>query len=128
MPQMCAALHGHAIAAFKFENLALCAEKMANVPGLRCVAAMRHGDVREEPERVTHSCAVRYVFVRRFALTAEMAARNTTDWREATDPKTGRTYYYNKVTKATQWNKPLELATPQGVPISGCCVSAICTL
>mmetsp|Transcript_11327 Transcript_11327/g.21550 ORF Transcript_11327/g.21550 Transcript_11327/m.21550 type:complete len:752 (-) Transcript_11327:204-2459(-) len=30
-------------------------------------------------------------------------------WTEAKDPATGKTYYYNKVTKQTQWTKPAEL-------------------
>lgn len=38
-----------------------------------------------------------------------------TDWRAAEDPKTGRTYYYNKKTRETTWTKPMELATPEEV-------------
>jgi len=30
-------------------------------------------------------------------------------WVEAQDPKTGKTYYYNKATKKVSWNKPEEL-------------------
>mmetsp|Transcript_6356 Transcript_6356/g.19281 ORF Transcript_6356/g.19281 Transcript_6356/m.19281 type:complete len:522 (+) Transcript_6356:102-1667(+) len=30
-------------------------------------------------------------------------------WREARDPKTGRTYYYDVETRETQWSKPAEL-------------------
>jgi len=30
-------------------------------------------------------------------------------WRSATDPKSGRTYYYNRVTKETKWDPPPEL-------------------
>lgn len=31
------------------------------------------------------------------------------EWSEAKDPSSGRTYYYNKVTKATSWTKPAEM-------------------
>lgn len=34
-----------------------------------------------------------------------------TNWRSARDPKTGREYYYNKVTKESTWTKPMELAS-----------------
>lgn len=33
-------------------------------------------------------------------------------WQEAKNPE-GRSYYYNKQTKATQWTKPLEMMSPQ---------------
>ena len=33
-------------------------------------------------------------------------------WQEARTPE-GRVYYYNTITKATQWDKPLDLQTPQ---------------
>lgn len=32
-------------------------------------------------------------------------------WKEAVDPKSGRTYYYDAATRETQWRKPLELAS-----------------
>ena len=32
-------------------------------------------------------------------------------WKSATDPRTGRTYYYHELTRETQWRKPLELAS-----------------
>lgn len=32
-------------------------------------------------------------------------------WQEARNAD-GRVYYYNTQTKATQWNKPIELMTP----------------
>jgi hypothetical protein len=43
------------------------------------------------------------------------AAPTTTKqvWRSVVDPKTGRTYYYDVVTRQTQWRKPLELATDE---------------
>jgi len=34
-------------------------------------------------------------------------------WKTAVDPKTGRTYYYHSDTRATQWDKPLELASKE---------------
>lgn len=35
------------------------------------------------------------------------------NWKEVTDSNSGRVYYFNKVTKETTWNKPMELATPK---------------
>ena len=35
-------------------------------------------------------------------------------WQEARNAD-GRVYYYNTITKATQWNKPEELMTPAEV-------------
>jgi len=29
------------------------------------------------------------------------------EWKECKDPKSGKTYYYNRVTKKTQWTKPV---------------------
>lgn len=37
-------------------------------------------------------------------------------WTEATDPKTGKKYYYNKVTKKTQWSKPAEMGGGDAAP------------
>lgn len=39
-------------------------------------------------------------------------------WQEAKSPD-GRTYYYNTVTKATQWTKPEDLLSPQEVCMAG---------
>lgn len=41
------------------------------------------------------------------------SSNNTSEWKEVTDSKSGRVYYYNKRTKETTWNKPMELATPK---------------
>jgi len=35
-------------------------------------------------------------------------------WSTANTPD-GRTYYFNKITKATQWTKPVELMAPAEV-------------
>ncbi len=40
-------------------------------------------------------------------------------WSEARNAE-GRVYYYNTVTKATQWTKPTELMTPAEVRIVIC--------
>jgi len=34
-------------------------------------------------------------------------------WRSAIDAKTGRTYYYDVLTRETQWRKPIELASEE---------------
>eukprot|EP00934_Nitzschia_sp_Nitz4_P000907 Nitzschia sp. Nitz4//scaffold40_size135432//3323//5312//NITZ4_003225-RA/size135432-snap-gene-0.109-mRNA-1//1//CDS//3329551162//907//frame0 len=36
-------------------------------------------------------------------------------WKSATDPRTGRTYYYHEITRETQWRKPLELASDEEI-------------
>jgi hypothetical protein len=41
-------------------------------------------------------------------------------WQEARNAD-GRVYYYNTITKATQWNKPEELMTPAEVSINSPC-------
>lgn len=38
-------------------------------------------------------------------------------WNEAKNAE-GRVYYYNTITKATQWTKPLELMTPAEVSMT----------
>lgn len=43
---------------------------------------------------------------------AEAQAEKQRVWREARDPKTGRTYYYDVETRETQWSKPEELMSP----------------
>lgn len=43
----------------------------------------------------------------------EKTAAAACKWRTATDPKTGKTYYYHVETRETQWRKPIELATPE---------------
>ena len=36
------------------------------------------------------------------------------DWQEVTDPGSGKVYFYNRKTNATQWDRPAELAIPGG--------------
>jgi len=38
-------------------------------------------------------------------------SNNNSNWRELTDSRSKRLYYYNKVTKETTWEKPIELAS-----------------
>ena len=33
----------------------------------------------------------------------------SSDWREAVDPRTGRTYYWNRKTRETTWSRPSEM-------------------
>jgi len=49
------------------------------------------------------SCAMHISF--------QKSKNNRRDWRSAVDPKSGRPYYYDAVSRETQWNKPLELAS-----------------
>jgi len=39
----------------------------------------------------------------------EVQSMEASKWKEATDSKTGRTYYYNKLTKKSTWEKPKDL-------------------
>ncbi len=54
-----------------------------------------------------------------------VVASPSSDWKEMKDEKTGRTYWYNKVTKKTTWNEadtkapaPATVATPTATPQS----------
>ena len=38
------------------------------------------------------------------------------DWAAVVDKASGRTYYYNKTTKATQWSKPEGFVEPGSSP------------
>lgn len=38
---------------------------------------------------------------------AAMSSAGT--WVEAKDPKSGKSYFYNKTTKVTQWSRPAEM-------------------
>ena len=48
-------------------------------------------------------------------------------WSEARNAE-GRIYYYNTVTKATQWTKPTDLMTPAEVKIPVCWTVLFCEL
>lgn len=37
--------------------------------------------------------------------------KRKSNWKKAVDPKSGRAYYYDTVTRATQWHKPMELTS-----------------
>ena len=43
---------------------------------------------------------------------AAAAAAPSSVWRSAVDPNSGKTYYYNKATKQTVWQRPAELDAP----------------
>eukprot|EP00040_Diaphanoeca_grandis_P025752 m.143132 g.143132 ORF g.143132 m.143132 type:complete len:1427 (-) comp30293_c0_seq1:306-4586(-) len=44
------------------------------------------------------------------AKVAKESVTDTSDWQAATDPTTGKTYYYNSATKATSWTPPESMA------------------
>jgi hypothetical protein len=48
-------------------------------------------------------------------------------WQEARNAD-GRVYYYNTITKATQWNKPEELMTPAEVRLNSHLISSVSLL
>jgi hypothetical protein len=47
------------------------------------------------------------------ATPAPAAAAQPSQWNEAKDPKSGRSYWYNKVTKETTWKNPIPTSTPE---------------
>ena len=42
----------------------------------------------------------------------------TTIWDEQVDPQSGRTYYINKSTAQTQWERPAEMDAPRTAAVS----------
>jgi hypothetical protein len=41
---------------------------------------------------------------------------STNGWTETKDPKSGRIYFYNKITKKTSWTRPAEMDEPAATP------------
>ena len=46
------------------------------------------------------------------SLTMTDIENESVHWKEAIDPKSGRTYFYDRRNRETQWRKPLCLASP----------------
>lgn len=74
---------------------------LRQVPTLRRQTSSRNTDTTESP---SFSCTS-------FAMT-QATEQPKRVWKSAVDPKSGRTYYYDAITRETQWRKPLELASP----------------
>nr|CCA21432.1 cyclinYlike protein putative [Albugo laibachii Nc14] len=45
---------------------------------------------------------------RKHSVEADFSTESNSNWLIATDPKTGRPYYYHKITRETTWKKPVE--------------------
>lgn len=45
---------------------------------------------------------------RKHSIEADLSAKTRSDWLVATDPKTGRPYYYHRITRETTWKRPIE--------------------
>ena len=54
--------------------------------------------------------------LRRTAVPPPTAQQQASQWREATDPATGRKYYWHIKTRHTTWQRPAELDAPAPTP------------